>query len=31
VPPYHFTNDTTIRVGENPTDSAWNFDSIRQL
>jgi ubiquinol-cytochrome c reductase iron-sulfur subunit len=31
VPPYHFTNDTTIRVGENPNDSAWNFDSIRQL
>ena len=31
VPPYHFTNDTTIRVGENPSDSAWNFDSIRQL
>ena len=31
VPPYHFVNDTTIRVGENPTDSAWNFDSIRQL
>ena len=31
VPPYHFTSDTTIRVGENPTDSAWNFDSIRQL
>jgi ubiquinol-cytochrome c reductase iron-sulfur subunit len=31
VPPYRFVNDTTIRVGENPTDSAWNFDSIRQL
>ena len=31
VPPYHFVNDTTIRVGENPGDSAWNFDSIRQL
>src|ERR1700732_945315 len=31
VPPYHFTNDTTIRVGENPSDSAWNFDAIRQL
>jgi ubiquinol-cytochrome c reductase iron-sulfur subunit len=31
VPPYHFTNDTTIRVGENPTDSAWSFDAIRQL
>jgi len=31
VPPYHFVNDTTIRVGENPSGSAWNFDSIRQL
>jgi ubiquinol-cytochrome c reductase iron-sulfur subunit len=31
VPPYHFTNDTTIRVGENPNDSTWDFDSIRQL
>ncbi len=31
VPPYHFINETTIRVGENPKNSAWNFDSIRQL
>jgi ubiquinol-cytochrome c reductase iron-sulfur subunit len=31
VPPYHFLTDTTIRVGENPSDSAFNFDSIRQL
>jgi len=31
VPPYHFVNDTTIRIGENPSDSTWNFDSIRQL
>jgi len=31
VPPYRFVNDTTIRIGENPADSAWNFDSIRQL
>jgi ubiquinol-cytochrome c reductase iron-sulfur subunit len=31
VPPYNFTNDTTIRVGENPNDSTWSFDSIRQL
>ena len=31
VPPYRFTNDTTIRVGENPNDSAWDFGSIRQL
>jgi ubiquinol-cytochrome c reductase iron-sulfur subunit len=31
VPPYHFVNDTTLRIGENPPNSAWNFDSIRQL
>jgi ubiquinol-cytochrome c reductase iron-sulfur subunit len=31
VPPYHFTNDTTLRVGENPNDSTWDFGSIRQL
>jgi ubiquinol-cytochrome c reductase iron-sulfur subunit len=32
VPPYRFLNDTTLRVGENdPADTAWNFDSIRQL
>jgi len=31
VPPYHFVKETTLRVGENPSDSAFNFDSIRQL
>ncbi|MGD0024136.1 MAG: ubiquinol-cytochrome c reductase iron-sulfur subunit [Xanthobacteraceae bacterium] len=31
VPPYRFLNDSTIRVGENPSDLAFNFDSIRQL
>jgi len=31
VPPYHFVNDTTIRIGENPSDSSWKFDAIRQL
>jgi ubiquinol-cytochrome c reductase iron-sulfur subunit len=31
VPPYRFVNNTTIRIGENPQDSAWNFDAIRQL
>jgi ubiquinol-cytochrome c reductase iron-sulfur subunit len=31
VPPYRFVNDTTIRVGENPANSTWNFDSIMQL
>jgi ubiquinol-cytochrome c reductase iron-sulfur subunit len=31
VPPYHFVSDTTIRIGENPTDSTFDFGSIRQL
>jgi ubiquinol-cytochrome c reductase iron-sulfur subunit len=31
VPPYHFVDDKTIRIGENPSDSAFNFDSIRQI
>jgi ubiquinol-cytochrome c reductase iron-sulfur subunit len=31
VPPYRFVSDTTVRIGENPTDSTWDFASIRQL
>jgi ubiquinol-cytochrome c reductase iron-sulfur subunit len=31
VPPYRFLNDTTIRIGENPAEVAWDFDSILQL
>lgn len=31
VPPYRFLNDTTIRIGENPSDSTWDFGSILQL
>jgi ubiquinol-cytochrome c reductase iron-sulfur subunit len=31
VPPYRFVNDTTIRIGENTGDSAFDFGSIRQL
>jgi ubiquinol-cytochrome c reductase iron-sulfur subunit len=31
VPPYRFLSDTTIRIGENPADSEWSFDSILQL
>ncbi len=31
VPPYRFVSDTTIRVGENPSDSNFDFSSIRQL
>ena len=31
VPPHNFVSDTTLRVGENPSNSEWSFDSIRQL
>jgi ubiquinol-cytochrome c reductase iron-sulfur subunit len=31
VPPYHFVDDTTIRVGENPSDAQFDFASIRQM
>ena len=31
VPPYTFINDKTIRIGVNPSGSAWDFGSIRQL
>ena len=31
VPPYRFLDDKTIRIGENPANSAWDFDSILQL
>jgi Rieske [2Fe-2S] domain len=31
VPPYHFVNDTMIRIGENPPDVIFDFASIRQL
>jgi ubiquinol-cytochrome c reductase iron-sulfur subunit len=31
VPPYRFVSDTTIRVGEEPSGSTWDFGSIRQL
>jgi ubiquinol-cytochrome c reductase iron-sulfur subunit len=31
VPPYNFVSDSTIRVGENPSGSTWDFGSIRQL
>jgi ubiquinol-cytochrome c reductase iron-sulfur subunit len=32
VPPYRFVNDTTIRIGENPSDAtAWDFSAIKQL
>lgn len=31
VPPYRFTGDTTIRVGENPPNEDFDFSTIRQL
>ncbi len=31
VPPYTFASDTTIRIGQNPSGSNWDFGAIRQL
>jgi len=31
VPPYRFVSDTTIRIGENPPGSNFDFSSIREL
>ncbi|HET9149443.1 MAG TPA: ubiquinol-cytochrome c reductase iron-sulfur subunit [Alphaproteobacteria bacterium] len=31
VPPYHFTSDTAIRIGENPPNSTFDFGSIVQV
>jgi ubiquinol-cytochrome c reductase iron-sulfur subunit len=31
VPPYRYANATTLRVGENPPDSQFEFSSIRQI
>lgn len=31
VPPYHFVNATTIRIGENPPGVHFQFSSIRQI
>jgi len=31
VPPYHFLSDTTLRVGENPPSSNFEFASIKQI
>ena len=31
VPPYRFVNDKTVRIGENPSDSTWDFNSIEQI
>ena len=31
VPPYHFTNATTVRIGENPPGQTFSLDSIVQI
>ncbi len=31
VPPYHFADDKTLRVGENPPDANFDFNSILQV
>jgi ubiquinol-cytochrome c reductase iron-sulfur subunit len=31
VPPYRFVSDTVIRVGENPPESTFDFNSIEQI
>jgi ubiquinol-cytochrome c reductase iron-sulfur subunit len=31
VPPHNFPNDKTLRVGENPPDSSFDFNSIMQV
>jgi len=31
VPPYHFPNKTTLRIGENPPTQQWDFNSIEQV
>ncbi len=31
VPPYHFLNGKTLRIGENPPGVKWDFDSILQI
>jgi ubiquinol-cytochrome c reductase iron-sulfur subunit len=31
VPPYHFTNDHTIRIGENPPGETFNLASVVQM
>ena len=31
VPPYHFVNDGTVRIGENPPNETFDFGSIEQI
>ncbi|MGH7073028.1 MAG: ubiquinol-cytochrome c reductase iron-sulfur subunit [Stellaceae bacterium] len=31
IPPYHFVNKTTVRIGENPPNQSYQFSSIVQI
>jgi ubiquinol-cytochrome c reductase iron-sulfur subunit len=31
VPPHHYTGDKVVRIGENPPDSTFDFNSIEQI
>jgi ubiquinol-cytochrome c reductase iron-sulfur subunit len=31
VPPYHYPNKTSVRIGENPPNVSWDFSSIVQI
>ena len=31
VPPHHYANDKTLRVGENPPGATFDFDSVEQV
>jgi len=31
VPPYHFPNDRTLRIGENPTGELFDLASVVQM
>jgi ubiquinol-cytochrome c reductase iron-sulfur subunit len=31
VPPYHFPDDKTVRVGQNPPGASFDFNSIMQV
>jgi ubiquinol-cytochrome c reductase iron-sulfur subunit len=31
VPPYHYPSDKVLRVGENPPDANFDFDSVEQV
>jgi ubiquinol-cytochrome c reductase iron-sulfur subunit len=31
VPPHHYPNDKTLRIGENPPGASFDFDSVEQV